>query len=100
MPGDPVYLIGSVEVNEQAPPDATGSDRLVVRPSPRLYQTNFLRRLIMGSDKWLPGKDIRDIFLLADIDEFGASTILRKGIKQRFSHSIIIVQIVTPSAGI
>lgn len=81
MPGDPVYLIGSVEVNEEALPDATGSDRLVVRPSSRLSQTNFLRRLILGSAKWLPGKDVQDIFLLTDTNEIGASSMLSKSIR-------------------
>jgi hypothetical protein len=89
MPGDPVYLIGSVEVNEEAPLDSTGSDRLVIRPSTRLSQTNFLRRLILGSAKWLAGKDVQDIFLLTDTDEIGATNILRKGIKSWIILAII-----------
>ena len=81
MPGDPVYLIGSVEVNEEAPPDATGSDRLIVRPSSRVSQTHFLRRLILGSAKWLSAKDVQDIFLLTDTHEIEASSILKKSVR-------------------
>ena len=48
LPGDPVYLIGTVEENPEAPKDALDEDRLVVRPSQSLVQSGFLQRLMFG----------------------------------------------------
>ena len=39
----PVYVVGTVEVNPAAPPDATGSDRLVVRRGTTRRLTRFER---------------------------------------------------------
>jgi hypothetical protein len=79
-PGDEIYLIGSVEELEDSPPTATGSERLVVRPSSSLKSTNLLRRIILGKDKKTHGSDIYDVFFLTDAKELKAAEVLTKGI--------------------
>jgi len=81
IPGDPVYLIGSVEINEDAPPEASDSERLIIRPSSELKQTAIWRRWLLGDAEKSPGTDVSDIFFLADGNENEAYEALKKGIK-------------------
>ena len=78
--GDEIYLIGSVEVQEAAPPWANGVDRLVVRPSSAMISTNILIRIILGRGRKSRRTDIHDVFLLTDLTEIDAANLLFKGI--------------------
>ena len=82
LPGDDVYLIGSVEMNEKAPLNAVDSERLIVRPATRKSSRNPVLAWILGEEKFGPGKDIWDTFFLSDTDEMEASEILFKSAKQ------------------
>lgn len=76
MPGDPVYLIGNVEMNPDARPDATDAGRLVVRPSSDWVKAGPLQRLFTNVALKTPGGDIRHVFFLADSDEVTAAVMM------------------------
>ena len=80
--GDRVYLIGSVEINENAPATAKDSERLVVRPSSRKVRTSFIRKLLWSDEDEEPGQDIQDIFFLSNTTERSARHVLLRGIRQ------------------
>ena len=79
-PGDEIYAIGSVEELEDISPTATGSQRLILRPSSTLKSTNLLRRIILGHRKQTSRTDIYDVFFLTDLEELNAAEVLTKGI--------------------
>ena len=81
LPGDPVYVIGSVEENKEAGQDASELDRLILRPSSTLKSTDLLRRIMLGKDKKSQGTDIYDVFFLTDLQEVNAKDALTKGMK-------------------
>lgn len=76
--GDPIYLIGHVGEREDAPPDALGPDRLVVRPGPGPWPSKEddagggLRSLVMRNI----GRDIQDVFFISDTPEQTAHDLL------------------------
>ncbi len=79
-PGDEIYVIGSVEELKDVSPTASGTERLVLRPSSTLKSTNLLRRIILGHGKKTSRADIYDVFFLTDIKELNAAEVLTKGI--------------------
>jgi hypothetical protein len=79
-PGDQIYLIGSVEEQNDTTPSSFDAQRLVVRPSSVLKSTNLLRRLILGKGEKTSGSDIYDVFFLTDLKELNAAELLIKGI--------------------
>ena len=89
LPGDPVYLIGSVEINHHAPANATDSERLVVKPSSKVTPDKLMLRLLLGKSKDEPGKEIWDIFFLSDTTEAKAKSMLLSKIKQFWMMSLV-----------
>ena len=81
LPGDSVYVIGNVEKNEDAPPDAVDSERLVIKPATGLEAASFSKRLLFGEKRKTKGTDIYDIFFLTDVTELNASELFTKGLK-------------------
>jgi hypothetical protein len=81
LPGDSVYVIGNVEKNEDAPPDAVDSERLVIKPATGLEAASFFKRLLFGEKRRTKGTDIYDIFFLTDVTELNASELFTKGLK-------------------
>ena len=79
LPEDPIYLIGNVEENPDAPRDARDEARLVVRPSWNLVASGFLQRLLFGEGERTKGSDIQHVFFLTDLAEFKADEILTRG---------------------
>lgn len=77
--GDPVYLLGSVEVNPDAAPDAADSDRLVVRPRPK--PRGFLERVLLFEDA-LPGAETEHVFFLSSKTEAEVAEVFRRGLRQ------------------
>ena len=68
--GDRAYLIGSVETNRHAPPGATGSGRLVVRPSRELREARGFEWLLRGlGARVRRSGDWHLFFLAAEADE-------------------------------
>lgn len=69
--GDPVYVLGSVEMNPDAPPDSVDAGRLVVRKGRRQVSVPFLYRLLNVNRQ--PEKfTYLDVFFLSDTPEKGA----------------------------
>ena len=89
--GDPVYLIGNVEANGDAPRDAVGSDRLIVRPRNAAASVDNLLRIYFGVFSAKYRRDIHDVFFLADTSEPAARREIRKG--QVFSMVLALVWI-------
>lgn len=79
LPEDPIYLIGTVEENPDAPRDAQDEARLVVRPSRNLVASGFLQRLLFGEGERTKGSDIHHVFFLTDLAEFKAAEVLTRG---------------------
>jgi len=75
--GDGVYVIGFVETNPAAPPDATGPDRLILRPraEARAGYEALLQFLVPGRT---PTRTPHDIFIIADTAEVEAKQLLRR----------------------
>lgn len=82
LPGEPVYLIGSVEVDRAAPKGSQDTARLVVRPSTDFKRTPFWKRLLLREGSFVRGSEYRHIFFLADSPESSAYDILRKSLRQ------------------
>jgi len=80
MDGDPVYVIGSAEVNQEKA-EATGEDRLVIRPSARSNWNPSLWRFLFGSAKLPPGKDILNVFFISDSREEVATKHILRGFR-------------------
>ncbi|OGW39600.1 MAG: hypothetical protein A2X58_13160 [Nitrospirae bacterium GWC2_56_14] len=89
--GDPVYLIGNVEIDRSAPPEATGSERLVVRPRSAEASVDNLLRFYFGVFNKKYRRDIHDVFLLADTGEQEARKHIQHG--QLFSIGLAILWI-------
>ncbi len=79
MPGDPVYLIGNAEVNPKAPPSATDSDCLVIRPSSQSSLSLSLWQFLFGKADAVRGESIFNVFFLADRDEVSAKRLILNG---------------------
>ena len=79
-PGDEIYVIGSVEELEEAMPTATGSQRLVVRPSSRRISTDVFSRIFFDKARKTHGSDMYDVFFLTDVKELKAAEVLTQGI--------------------
>jgi len=76
--GDPIYLIGHVAERADAPPDALGPDRLVVRPGPGPWPDKE-DDSGGGLRSWLTRKksrDIHDVFFISDTTEQTARDLL------------------------
>jgi hypothetical protein len=85
--GDPVYLIGSVEINRSAPADAVDSERLVVRPSTELKKATLLHRFVFPNSmkkKFIPGGEYRHVFFLSDTEEVQAAEITGMAMRSTF----------------
>jgi hypothetical protein len=78
LPGDEAYLLGNVEENSAADPNALGVDRLIVRPASTLHDTNPINRIMFG-EKRASGSDIYSLFFLTDVQEQEARKMLTRG---------------------
>jgi HEAT repeat protein len=87
QPGDPVYLLGTAQIDPNAPDGALDSDRLVVRRrSSGLFSTP-LWRISQGRIK--PEHTAEDIFFLTDTREEEARKRIMKGIWQIWVWSLV-----------
>jgi len=79
--GDPVYVLGYVEMNPDAPRDAVGVDRLIVRPCTAPIRRTLFNWLFFNSERLIRSRDYRYMFLLSDAYEYRVKEILGRGIK-------------------
>jgi HEAT repeat protein len=85
--GDPVYVMGSVEIRESAAPDATGAESLVVRrrtiPRVDSFSESFASAIRRDPE-------YVDIFFLARGDEASAANHLRRGIEKLLKAAAVV----------
>lgn len=81
LAGDPVYVLGNVEINEDAPADAVGVEKLIVRPSTAPVKPGLLTWLFFNSETIAKSRDYRYVFLLTDTAEKSLPPLLRRGIR-------------------
>ena len=81
LPGDPVYIIGSIEENTEAGQDASELDRLILKPSSSLKSPGLFKRIMLGEDKKTRGTDIYDVFFLSDLTEFKVKDRITQGVR-------------------
>jgi len=74
--GDPLYLIGHVAEQEDAPQDAFGPDRLVVRPGPGPGQEANTGRRFRFLATRKKSRGIQDVFFISDTPEQTARDLL------------------------
>ena len=91
MPGDPIYVIGTAQINQKAPADAVGSERLVVqRRRPGFFQSALWQ---ISQGKFKPQHRSEDIFFLTDSDEQVATRRIRKGLWQVWAWAFLWIAI-------
>jgi hypothetical protein len=79
--GDPVTVIGSVEVNPDAPAEAVDAERLVVRPSTELLRPGLIERFVLPGfigKEFVPGRKYHHLFFLSDAAEDDLTAITKK----------------------
>jgi hypothetical protein len=79
--GDPVTVIGSVEMNPEAPPDSVDAERLVVRPSTEQRTPGLIERFVIPGfigKEFVPGRNYYHLFYLSDTDEDDLMAITKK----------------------
>jgi hypothetical protein len=82
LSGDPVYVIGYVDENKDAVPEAPDSERLVIKPSAALEKTSIFKRLLFGEKNMERGSDIYHVFFLTDVTEHDAAELLFQSLKK------------------
>lgn len=77
--GDQVHVVGNVEMDPHAPPDASGPGRFVVRPraEARSGAGSILQFMAPGKQ---PSRSVHDIFIISDASESQAQALLRKNL--------------------
>ena len=75
--GDRVHVVGTVDIDPHAPPDASGPGRFVVRPrrEARSGRGSILQFLVPGKQ---PSRTAHDVFIISDADESKAQDLLWK----------------------
>lgn len=91
MPGDPVFLIGSVEEAREAHSAAVDADRLVVRPSSDWVKPTLLQRLVPKTGRKVPGGDIHHVFFLSDTSERAAADMMRETVWKTWKAAVVWV---------
>jgi HEAT repeat protein len=87
--GDPLYLIGNVQIDSDAPPDSSGSGGVVVRPLAVPHYSGPLWRLLFGKDP--PGQQRKapNVFFASDSREHGARQAIVSGLRQSVLFALI-----------
>jgi hypothetical protein len=79
--GDPVHVIGSVEMNSDAPPDEVDAGRLIVRPSTEIRKPGLIERFLLPGfvgKEFVPGRQFYHLFYLSDAAEDDLTAITKK----------------------
>jgi len=81
MPGDPVYVLGTAEINREAPASAVDSERLVIRPSKLSHWSLSLWRFLFASMEAPAGRTGFNVFFLSDGGELRARRAILRGLR-------------------
>lgn len=83
--GDPVYVVGSVEIDKGAAPKDAESARLVVRPSSGKERKGLVKRFLFSEfERHDMAEDYHNIFILTDRPESSARNLLRRAMFTSF----------------
>jgi HEAT repeat protein len=87
--GDPLYLIGNVQIDPEAGPDPTGAGGILVRPLAQSHHSGALWRLLFG--KQPPGQQIKapNVFFASDSREHGARRAILAGMRQSLLFALV-----------
>jgi HEAT repeat protein len=87
--GDPVYLIGNVQIDPEAVPDPTGAAGILVRPLAQPHHSGPLWRLLFGRQS--PGEQLNapNVFFASDSRERGARQAILSGMRQSVLFALI-----------
>jgi HEAT repeat protein len=87
--GDPLYLIGNVQIDPQAAPDPTGAGGIVVRPLAQPHHSGALWRLLFGRQS--PGQQVSapNVFFASNSREHGARRAILSGMRQSVLFALI-----------
>ena len=80
LSGDFVYVLGNAQINKKAPLDATGAERLILRPIPKRKGQStlqMLREFFIGTGRG----DFSNVFIISDRPEFDARYIIKRSIR-------------------
>lgn len=81
MPGDPVYVVGTAEINPEAPRDAVDSERLVVRASSASHWSASLWRFLFAGATPPSAQSIFNVFFISDGGEMRARREVARGLR-------------------
>lgn len=90
--GDPVHVVGSVEVRKDVPPDAVDSARLVLRASSERVRTTWIERLLFPSfigEEYRRGRGYLHVFYLTDASEIDLESLLQKALRRAMLASLL-----------
>jgi len=89
LTGDPIYVIGNVTLNPEAPPGALGSERLVVKPLVEPGVTNVFASLFFGKWSIPAARRIEHVFFLSDGSERLARSHILKGLAEIWPKALL-----------
>jgi len=89
--GDPVYLIGSVELREDAPSTAIGPDALVVRARKEQSHLTPTLQLLFLHENAGQRRDIHNVFFLSDTSEHKTRSLFLRGFWLTWAWSLVWV---------
>jgi hypothetical protein len=79
--GDPVYVIGSAEINRSPGPGDQEAARLVVQPAATPSIDRALWQLFFGTARLPRGKSLQNVFFLSDTSEMDARKHILRGFR-------------------
>lgn len=89
---DPVYVVGSVEIDKGPAPMAIGSDRLVVRPSSGKERKGIFKRLLFFEFEHHDiAEEYHNIFIVTDKSEASARRLLRRAMFTSFGMTALFL---------
>jgi hypothetical protein len=89
--GDPLYLIGNVQIDPDAPPDSSGSGGVAVRPLAEPRYSGPLWRLLFGKQPAGLQRKAPNVFFASDSREHGARQAILAGLRQSVLFALIWV---------
>lgn len=89
--GDPVYLIGSVELRQDAPATAAGPDALVVRARKEQSRLTPTLQLLFLRENVGQKRDIHNVFFLSDASEHKTRSLFLRGFWLTWAWSVVWV---------
>ncbi|HEU5283010.1 MAG TPA: HEAT repeat domain-containing protein, partial [Burkholderiales bacterium] len=87
--GDPLYLIGNVQIDPDAVPDPMGAGGILVRPLAQPHHSGALWRLLFGRQPPCQQIDAPNVFFVSDSREHGARRAILSGMRQSVLFALV-----------